>query len=188
MAIDLTHVPPRKKPPGPERISFKAPELLSSGSRVQFLLALQQEYQPFWVHNFTEPHGALIDHSLEPVHAAHSCPPDNAGDSRFQLREEITPGCLGCALVAKEREGRPVLRYHLTVMRDVSPVVMVTQPKKAKVHRKRKCKASYHNRIQKKWNKRVLGQTEQVCKREIVLLSVPTGLVRYIRDKGLYRG
>lgn len=83
------------------------------------------------------------------------------------------PGCIVC-------ESKPMQRVYLTVLVESQPRRMVAQQVLAPRHKLRSWMSpTYHQRIQKKWDKRVLGEMEMVPAMEKRILSVS----RYAADQ-----
>ncbi len=103
-------------------------------------------------------HPEVLDCEEIALKAHHNCKPD---------KPESKDSCTGCSLEKRAEEGRPAMKYFTRISIDAEPQRLVEQPMKAKKHkRKRWMRDSYHNRIQKKWDKKVLGNTELCVARE----------------------
>ncbi len=89
--------------------------------------------------------------------------------------------------IRNEGEGDPILigkKVFITVLREVAPQVLVESPVTPKQHRLRGWMTSaYHKRIQKKWNRKVHGQTCMTSKMEKVVLSIPEAAFKQLKQK-----
>ncbi len=107
----------------------------------------------------TQRHGVILDIEERTVKARHS------------HVEKPDSTCLACDLERRAAEGRPVFRYSIYVRRRVFPFETKLVPKRARKHRK--CgSAAYHKRIQKKWNKQVVGLFQYDYVTEELILDV----------------
>lgn len=133
------------------------------GDRIKHFSDLQIKIRDLWEKEFTQRHGVvegLYVHEIEATRHTHAQPDD------------IVDGCTACHLRERERDGKPpITRVRVQVLRDVEPVELVEFAMPARVHTKQKASA-YHRRIQKKWNKQVLGLTVKAPRREQVTFSM----------------
>jgi len=103
----------------------------------------------------------VIDYQQHEYNVPHSGhPPGN----------QPNPRCFACAIEERRTKGIHTYYYLVTLKRDIPFGEMVEVPKQALRHKMRRNQSlQYHRRIQKKWDKRTLGQTEFVPEQETML-------------------
>lgn len=125
-----------------------------------------------WREEVESRNGSVLRVETVPVVARHN----------HDTEEKNVEGCTACLIEQRESEGRTQVRMLFTVSRDCHPVRMVEQAVVAKQHKMRGMKCSYHLRIQKKWDKKVAGQTCLRPQQEIVVLSLSRAAYQAIVD------
>ena len=138
--------------------------------------ALEKYTERLWLREVEQRHGTVESAEERVLTARHK---DHSKD------EVEVPGCLACVLAKRLSEGRPpAQKLWVTVLRDAEPLEMVRCPKTPKQHKRRRWMSeAYHRRIQKKWTKRVVGQTELCPKQERVIISMSMAMAKAIRDR-----
>lgn len=129
-----------------------------------------------WAKLTEDFHAQVLNYGVVPIHARHKHS-ENETDAERQAH------CLGCIVEKKQAEGRPIVRINVNVMRDVQPVELVESPVIPRQHKKKRWMSeTYHNRIQKKWNKKVVGLTTLKPRQEQVIISMTKAAFRAISD------
>jgi hypothetical protein len=164
-AFTTSHSAPERD--GAEVISFS--KLLYTavpshqGDRPAHFHELQIKIRNLWDEEFTQRSGVVEGvylYEIEATRHTHDHPDDTVD------------GCTACHLRERDRDGKPpITRVRVQVLRDAEPVELVESAMPARVHTKQKGSA-YHRRIQKKWNKQVLGLTVKAPRREQVTFSM----------------
>lgn len=161
----------------PEHIPFRteAARKYPLGSP-QFRDAVEKDTERLWLQEVERRHGTVESAEEKVITARHIPHPEDEVD---------VPGCLACVLAKRLSEGRPpAQKLWVTVLRDAEPLELVWCPKTPKQHKRRKWMSeAYHRRIQKKWTKKVVGQTELRPKQERVILSMSMAAAKAIRDR-----
>lgn len=162
--------------PEPTHIPFKTDAARHNppGSP-RYKVAMEQDTELLWVQEVEERNGSVESAEEKIIQARHT--------GHLEGEEDV-PGCLACALAKRVASGfPPAKKVWLTVLRDVEPLEMVEYPKTPKLHKKRRWMSeAYHLRIQKKWAKRVAGQTELRPKQERVIISMSMAMAKIISD------
>ena len=167
IGTDPKHIPLRTITEDARKYPFGSP---------QFRAAVEKDTERLWLREVERRHGTVESAEEKVITARHT---------NHSTDEVEVPGCLACVLAKRLSEGRPpAQKLWVTVLRDVEPLELVQCPKTPKQHKRRRWMSeAYHRRIQKKWTKKVVGQTELRPKQERVIISMSMVAAKAIRDR-----